>query len=120
VRDQNPFGLLAVPDVKDTGDHDDYYGHLEVVCMPGAADDQTWSVAEAKAHLSELLDHVINDGPQTVTRRGKEVAVVVSIEEWQRKSARSGSLAEFFATSPLAGSELDLERPDVEPRDVAL
>jgi prevent-host-death family protein len=105
---------------RDTGDHDDYYGHREVDGVSDATHDQTWSVAEAKAHLSELLDHVINDGPQTVTRRGKEVAVVVSIEEWQRKSARSGSLAEFFATSPLPGSELDLERPDVEPRDVAL
>jgi prevent-host-death family protein len=88
--------------------------------MPEAAHDQGWSVAEAKARLSELLDHAINDGPQAITRRGKEVAVVVSIEEWRRKTARSGSLAEFFATSPLRGSELDLERPDAEPRDLAL
>jgi prevent-host-death family protein len=101
-------------------DQDDYDGHQEVVSMPEAAPDQAWSVAEAKARLSELLDHVINDGPQAISRRGREIAVVVSIEEWHRKTARSGSLAEFFAASGLRDSELDIERVDAAPRDIAL
>jgi prevent-host-death family protein len=88
--------------------------------MTEAAHDQTWSVADAKARLSELLEHVINDGPQAITRRGEQIAVVVSIEEWQRKSQRSGSLAEFLAGSPLRESGLDIDRTDVAPRDIAL
>lgn len=80
---------------------------------------KTWSVAGAKASLSELLDRAINEGPQAITRRGREVAVVVSIEEWRRKTTRSGSLAEFFAASPLRDSGVDVERADVVPRDVS-
>lgn len=75
---------------------------------------------DAKARLSELLEHVINDGPQAITRRGEEIAVVVSIEEWQRKTKRSGSLAEFLAASPLRDSELEIDRVQIPARDVAL
>jgi prevent-host-death family protein len=85
--------------------------------MVDIAHDPTWSVAEAKARLSELLDHALNDGPQAITRRGREIAVVVSTEEWHRKVSRSGSLAEFLAESPLRGSDLDIERLDAPARD---
>jgi len=91
-----------------------------VVALPDATHDQTWSVADAKARLSELLEHVINDGPQAITRGGEEIAVVVSIEEWQRKTKRSGSLAEFLAASPLRDSELEIDRLEIPVRDVAL
>jgi prevent-host-death family protein len=70
----------------------------------------TWTVAQAKARLSELLDQALAQGPQTITRSGRTTAVLVSAEEWERKSRRVGNLAEFFAASPLRGSELDLER----------
>ncbi|HTZ87841.1 MAG TPA: type II toxin-antitoxin system Phd/YefM family antitoxin, partial [Solirubrobacteraceae bacterium] len=92
----------------------------EVVAMMGTAHDHTWSVAEAKARLSELLDLALNDGPQAITRRGREIAVVVSTEEWHRKTSRSGSLAEFLAGSPLRGSDLDIERVDAPARDAVL
>jgi prevent-host-death family protein len=88
--------------------------------MPDSTRDRAWSVAEAKSRLSELLDRVISDGPQAISRRGREIAVVVSIEEWRRKTARPGSLAEFFATSPLRDSGLEIERVDTSARDVAL
>jgi prevent-host-death family protein len=91
-----------------------------VVAVPDVVHNDTWSVADAKARLSELLDQAINDGPQAITRRGREIAVVVSIEEWHKKSSRSGSLAEFLAASPLRDSELDIERVDAPARDVAL
>jgi prevent-host-death family protein len=70
----------------------------------------TWAVAAAKARFSELIDYALTDGPQTVTRKGKPAVVVVSAEEWQRKSRRTGNLAEFFAASPLRGSGLKVER----------
>lgn len=43
-----------------------------------------WSVQNAKARFSELLDTCIHEAPQIVTKRGQKVAVLVSIEEWQR------------------------------------
>jgi prevent-host-death family protein len=89
--------------------------------MSEAAHDQVvWSVADAKTRFSELLDHAINDGPQAITRRGRQVAVVVSMQEWHNKSRRSGSLAEFLAASPLRDSQLDVERAEATPRDVQL
>lgn len=43
-----------------------------------------WPVQDAKARFSELLDICLKDGPQVVSRRGVEVAVLVPIEEWRR------------------------------------
>jgi prevent-host-death family protein len=91
-----------------------------VVAVTDMAHEDSWSVAEAKARLSELLDHALNDGPQAITRRGREIAVVVSTEEWHRKTSRSGSLAEFLAASPLRGSDIDIERVDAPARDAVL
>ena len=88
--------------------------------MPNAVHDGTWSVADAKARLSELVDQAINDGPQAITRRGREVVIVVSVEEWHRKSSRAGSLAGFLAASPLRDSGLDAGRVDAPARDVTL
>jgi len=47
----------------------------------------TWPVADAKARFSELLDAAENQGPQTISRRGIETAVVVPIAEWKRLNA---------------------------------
>lgn len=43
-----------------------------------------WPVQEAKARFSELLDAALKEGPQIVTRRGVETAVIVPVEEWKR------------------------------------
>ena len=73
-------------------------------------DHATWAVAEAKARFSELMERALTDGPQIITRKGRPTVVVVSDEEWQRKTRRTGNLAEFFAASPLRGSGLKLTR----------
>lgn len=44
----------------------------------------SWQVQDAKARFSEFLDASIKKGPQVVTRRGIETAVLVPIEEWNR------------------------------------
>lgn len=44
----------------------------------------SWQVQDAKARFSEFLDATIKKGPQIVTRRGVETAVLVPIEEWNR------------------------------------
>jgi antitoxin Phd len=45
---------------------------------------KVWSVRDAKARFSEMLDACLRDGPQMVTRRGNDVAVLVPMREWQR------------------------------------
>jgi antitoxin Phd len=47
----------------------------------------SWQVQDAKARFSKLLDETLKKGPQVVTRRGVETAVLVSIEEWRRIQA---------------------------------
>jgi prevent-host-death family protein len=44
----------------------------------------TWPVQDAKAHFSELLNACISEGPQLVTRRGAEAAVLVPIAQWRQ------------------------------------
>lgn len=80
----------------------------------------SWAVAEAKARFSQLIERALTEGPQTVTRRGRRAVVVVSSEEWERKTKRKGNLAEFLASSPLRGSGLEVERTKDEPRDTEL
>ena len=45
---------------------------------------RAWQVQEAKARFSELLDTSLAEGPQIVTRRGVEAAVLVPIEQWRQ------------------------------------
>jgi len=45
-----------------------------------------WPVQDAKSRFSELLDACVNEGPQLVTRRGAETAVLMHITEWKRLS----------------------------------
>lgn len=78
-----------------------------------------WTVASAKAHLSEVIARA-QDAPQTITRNGRASVVIVSVQEWEQKSRRQGSLASFLAQSPLAGAGLELEREADAGRDVPL
>jgi prevent-host-death family protein len=81
----------------------------------------SWTVATAKAHLSQVIDRARAEGPQMITRNGRLAAVIVAPEEWDRKTRRVGSLAEFFASSPLRDTpELVVERRAEGPRDVDL
>ena len=48
---------------------------------------QTWAVQDAKARFSEFLDACIAEGPQMVTKRGAEAAVLVPVEVWRRMQA---------------------------------
>jgi prevent-host-death family protein len=81
---------------------------------------QIWTVAQAKAKFSEVIERAMSEGPQTITRKGRTAAVVVGAEEWQRKTNRVGNLAEFFAASPLRGSGLKIRRLKDKPRKLNL
>jgi len=67
-----------------------------------------WPVQDAKARFSELLDACVSDGPQIVTRRGMETAVLVPIAEWKRlcSSARPSLKALLLSDSGRADFEL--------------
>ncbi len=79
-----------------------------------------WTVATAKAHLSQVIEHALHDGPQTITRNGKNAVVVVSLDEWETKTKRKGSLADFFAASPLRNSKMVIERSRDKPLEIDL
>lgn len=68
-----------------------------------------WTVADAKAKFSEVVKKAESSGPQTITRNGRIAVVVVAADEWERKTKRSGNLAEFFLSSPLRGSGIELK-----------
>ena len=85
----------------------DYNDYRDLLSWEGSLmGSQNWTVAEAKAKFSEIIERAMSEGPQTITRKGRTAAVVVGAEEWQRKTKRVGNLAEFFAASPLRGSGL--------------
>lgn len=75
-----------------------------------------WQLQDAKARFSELFRLAYERGPQRVTKHGREAVVVLSEEEFARLNepkGGTGSLAEFFAASPLRGSGIHLDRrPD--------
>jgi prevent-host-death family protein len=74
----------------------------------------TWQLQEAKNKLSEVVDRALHTGPQIITRRGAEVAVVISYDEYSRLQGAQTSLSEFFRQSPLGG--IDLSRDQSPPR----
>src|SRR5438067_6984711 len=73
-----------------------------------------WQLQDAKARFSEVFRLAREFGPQRVTKHGREAVVVIPAEEYARLTeshTRVGSLAQFFAASPLRDSGIDLERP---------
>ena len=66
-----------------------------------------WQLQEAKAMFSEVVKAAAVR-PQTITIRGKETAVILSIEEYKRLTRPRQTLYEFIQNSPLRGLELEL------------
>ena len=66
----------------------------------------SWAVAEAKAKSNDVVEQAKKNGPQQITKNGRPVAVVISMEAWKAEygtDAPKGSMAEFFTTHPCAG-----------------
>lgn len=68
----------------------------------------TWPVQDAKARFSEFLDACIAEGPQMVTRRGTEAAVLVPIAEWNRLQASARPSLKQLLLSDVARTDLPL------------
>jgi antitoxin Phd len=75
-----------------------------------------WQLQTAKAKFSEVFRRTRTEGPQWITRQGKEAVVMLPAEDFENLTARARqprSLVQFFAESPLAKSGIKLERdPD--------
>jgi antitoxin Phd len=70
---------------------------------------RTWTVQDAKARFSELLEASVEEGPQIVTKRGVETAVLVPVGQWRRlQSAARPSLKEVLLA---AAPRLELSLP---------
>ena len=79
-----------------------------------------WPLQDAKNRFSALIEACLKQGPQIVTKRGKETAVLISMREYQRLTRPQGDLVDFFRHSPLMEVELDLERSKELPREMDL
>ena len=69
----------------------------------------SWQLQDAKARFSEFLDAALKNGPQVVTRRGVETAVLVPIEQWRRmQTANRPNIKELLLGS---GPRFDITLP---------
>jgi prevent-host-death family protein len=82
-----------------------------------------WQLQEAKNRLSEVVDRAIAEGPQTVTRHGREVVVIVAKAEFdRRRRARGprGTVLTFLRGLAFTRAGIDLERAPDADRDLEL
>lgn len=77
-----------------------------------------WQLQDAKNRFSRVVEDALRDGPQTVTRRGEPVVVVVSIETWERVSGARADLKAYLRQGALDGLDLGREGADREPVDL--
>ncbi len=80
---------------------------------------QTWAVQDAKARFSEFLDACLAKGPQIVTRRGTETAVLIPVEVWRRlQAAARPSLKDLLLSDSGRGDLVLPERGQAQRRRV--
>ena len=69
-----------------------------------------WQIQQAKARFSEMVEQTLKEGPQTVTRHGKPVAVLMSADEYQHLRTGGKSFKALLASAPLEGVEITRSR----------
>jgi antitoxin Phd len=80
-----------------------------------------WQLQEAKNKFSEVVEAALTDGPQVITRRGADTAIVLSYADYRRLLLTQKKLSEFFSESPLVEVDLDLTRDSTPVRaDLAI
>jgi antitoxin Phd len=65
-----------------------------------------WQIQEAKARFSQMVERTLKEGPQTVTRHGKPVVVLVAADEYRRLRTGGKSFKALLASAPLEGVEI--------------
>lgn len=79
-----------------------------------------WQLQDAKNKFSKLVDKAQHNGPQVVTKHGKDAVVVLSVNEYNKLTKPKTNLVKFFQASPLAKEHLVLTRSKETPRDIEL
>lgn len=69
---------------------------------------QTWPIQDAKARFSEFLERCLSEGPQVVTKRGTEAAVLVRMDEWRRLQAATPPSLKQWLLADVGRGELPL------------
>jgi antitoxin Phd len=77
-----------------------------------------WKLQDAKARFSELVQRALDEGPQTVSRHGKDVVVVISAEQFELMRKRQISLRDLLRSAPW--HELEIERDKSPAREIDL
>lgn len=77
-----------------------------------------WQLQDAKAKFSQVVSEAGINGPQYITKHGKDAAVIVSMEDYKALTERRGKLSAFFQDSPLYG--LEFERDKDTDREIEL
>lgn len=80
----------------------------------------TWQLQEAKNKFSKLVEKALYEGPQFVTKHGKETVVVLSVKEYQTIAKPKTNLFQFIQSSPLSKTSLSIERDKSIARDIEL
>ena len=84
---------------------------------------QKWQLQTAKAQFSEVFRRARTEGPQWVSKQGKEEVVILPAEEFLRLTKlqkQPTNIVDFFRNSPLMGSGIDLERDEDYGREIEL
>lgn len=79
---------------------------------------RTWSLQDAKARFSELVNRCMESGPQLVTRHGRKAVVVMTVEEYETLTSPRQGLKDFFLSAPRV--DLDVSRSRDTGRTVEL
>ncbi len=80
----------------------------------------TWQLQHAKSNFSALMRACISKGPQIISIRGKEEAVIISKEEYCILIGKKTNFVDFINASPLKGIKLNLSRDKSLSRDIKL
>jgi len=79
---------------------------------------RSWSLQNAKARFSELVNTCLENGPQMVTRHGHDTVVMIAVKEFQQITTPRQGLGDFFLSAPRV--ELEIGRPGDTGRDISL
>jgi antitoxin Phd len=79
---------------------------------------RTWSLQDARNHHRDVIDSALLQGPQRITRYGKQAVILVSEGGWNRLAAPRRSFGELLADSPLDRDSLPSRRPARVARQV--
>jgi antitoxin Phd len=79
----------------------------------------TWQLQEAKSRFSELVELVLKQGPQMVTKRGQDAVVIVSAQTYRQINGQTNDLVDTLLSAP-RGKALEFDRSREKIRDVQL